>query len=308
MDTLQIVHLVKLMVVGIVLLAASIMDIKYRRIPDRFWVLMLIVAGPLLIWEMILKGGGDNIYTFLALGLPLAGLLFIMYGYPELKEVLKGKITDILFFLIYFGALAGGVMAFVLGDRGLFSPIAVSFIFMMIYFFLYSVPIGGTRLIHGGADAKCLISLAALFPWYVMELPFQIGPFYQALAEIPSIGYIFPIHLSVFFNGAVITGAILLIYLPIRNLIKGEFTLRSFTTYKMDVDDLEGRHVWVLMENNGSKEKKDPTEKVIRKLKRRGENRVLVTPKIPFILSLTAGFAIQMVVGNIVGAMFMIFS
>jgi hypothetical protein len=308
LDTLQIVSTAKMCIVGLVLIGASVMDVRYRRIPDRFWILMLLGAGPLTIWEMVLKGGGDDPVTFLSLLLPAAGILFIFYGYPELKEALKGSAVDILFFVIYIGALVGGVVAFAFGDRELFAPIGITFIFMIIYFFLYSVPIGGTRLIHGGADAKCLISLAALFPWYVIDLPYQIGPFYETLKDIPSMGAIFPFHLSIFFNAAVLTGAVLILAIPIRNLVRGEFSLSSFTSYHMDLDDMKGKHVWIVLTEEGRRKKEDPKPRIIEKLRKKGEERILVTPKIPFILSLAAGMLVQVFIGNIVAALFLAFS
>jgi hypothetical protein len=199
-------------------------------------------------------------------------------------------------------------MAFLFGDRELFMELGISFMFMVIYFVLYSVPIGGTRIIHGGADAKCLIALSALFPWYVLNLPMQAGPFYEILDNIPAMGRIFPVSLSVLFNGAVITAVVMFIYLPIRNISRGEFSLSSFLSYYLDVKDLEGRHVWVVIEKDGKKEKKDPTARTVERLKKKGVQRVKVSPKIPFILSLTAGYLVQLVIGNIVAAIFLGFS
>ncbi|MGA1819470.1 MAG: A24 family peptidase C-terminal domain-containing protein [Thermoplasmatota archaeon] len=308
METLQMISAAKMAAVLITLAGSSIMDLKYRRIPDRFWLLMVLGAGPLTVWEMYLRGADESPISFLSLLLPLAGILFVLYGYPELKEALKGKLVDIFFFLFYLAAAAGGLLAFFLGDRELFVEIGVSFVFMLIYFALYSVPIGGTRIIHGGADAKCLIALSALFPWYVLDIPFQTGPFYEILGDIPAMARIFPVSLSVLFNAAVVTALAMFIILPVRNIIKGEFSLYSFTGYNMNVDDLKGAHVWVVIEKDGKKEKKDPTEKLIKRLWKDGVKRVRVSPKIPFILSLTAGFVIHMVIGNIVAALFLLFS
>jgi len=306
--TIELVSTAKMVIVGSVLFGASFMDVRYRRIPDRFWMLMLLGAGPLTFWEMALKGGVDSPLTFLSLLLPVSGVLFIFFGYPELKEAFKGSAADILFFMIYAGGMIGGAVAFGLGDRQLFAPIGISFIFMVVYFVLYSVPIGGTRLIHGGADAKCLISLAALFPWYVLDLSYQIGPFYNTLDEIGSMGAIFPFHLSVFFNAAVLTGLVIIVIIPVRNILKNEFSLSSFTSYRLDIDDIRGKHVWIVLEEEGRRKKEEPVPGLIRKLRERGEKRALVTPKIPFILSLAVGMLVQVFFGNIVAALFLTLS
>ncbi|MBN1390358.1 MAG: hypothetical protein JXA22_06930 [Candidatus Thermoplasmatota archaeon] len=305
MYTLELVSTAKTAVVLITLFGSSVMDIRYRRIPDRFWSLMLAGAGPLTIWEMYLRGGDESPVTFLSLLLPIAGILFVLKGYPEIKEVIRGKAQDIFFLAFYLVAAASGVAAFVFGDRSLFSEVGISFIFMLIYFVLYTVPIGGTRIIHGGADAKCLIVLAALFPWYVLDLPFQAGPFYEIVRDIPAIARIFPVSLSVMFNAAVVTAIVMFIVLPVRNIVKGEFSPGSFTGYHMDVKELPGSHVWVEIEKEGKKVKEDPTEKLVKGLMEKGITRVRVTPKIPFILSLTVGLMIHIVAGNLVAMLFL---
>jgi hypothetical protein len=306
MGTIQLISFAKFLIVGTILLGSSIMDVRYRRIPDRFWILMLIVAGPLTFWEMYLQGGGDDPITFLVLLLPLAGMMFILFGYPEIREVIKGNPVDLIFLLVYISAVVGTVIAFFLGDRELFIQVVISFLFMVLYFILYSVPIGGTRIIHGGADAKCMIALAGLFPWYVLDVPLQIGPFYETLNEISAIGRIFPVSLSVLFNSSVITAVIMFVYLPLKNLMSGEFSLGSFTTYYMNVDDLPGSHVWVVLKNEGKKEKEDPTKKLVERLRSEGVKRIKVSPKIPFILSLTAGFFVQFILGNLVAVLFLL--
>lgn len=303
MDTLQTISAFKILMVAFVLAGASIMDIRFRRIPDRFWMVMMAAGIPLLAWEMWLKGAQENPMTLFSLLLPLAGFLFILFGYPEPSQVLKGSIPDILFSVIYISAITGGIIAFLSGDRGLFSEIGVSMIFMALYFVLYAVPIGGARLIHGGADAKCLIALAGLFPWYVSGLPFQLGPFYSTLVDIPSLGTIFPTHLSVLFNGAVISAVIVLIVLPLKNILKGNIKGLRPTSYMMDIDDVEGSFVWMIMDD---REKKDPRPKLVASLKKKGVERIRVTPKIPFILYLFMGFAVHSIIGNIVLALILI--
>ncbi|MEA3557662.1 MAG: hypothetical protein U9R75_00235 [Candidatus Thermoplasmatota archaeon] len=298
LGTLETVGSAKLLIVLIILAGASIMDLRYRRIPDRFWIIMIIFAYPLLAWEMWLKGARDSPVTLLSLLLPGTGFLFIIFGYPEPKEVLKGSASDIVFTLIYLGAIIGGAVAFFLGDRSLLTEVGISLIFMTVYFVLYTVPIAGARLIHGGADAKCLISLAALFPWYITDLPFQLGPFYSTMKDIPALGTIFPVHLSILFNAAVISALVVILMIPLINILKGNLQGLRPTSYMADVEGLEGKFVWI-MEN---KEKSDPTSRAIRRLKERGVDRVRVTPKIPFIMYLALGAVAHAILGNLVVA------
>jgi hypothetical protein len=68
----------------------------------------------------------------------------------------------------------------------------------------------------------------------------------------------------------------------------------------MDIEKLKGRHVWVIVSENGKSTKQDPEEELIIRLKKAGKKRVMVTPKVPFILSLALAFVVHMVLGNLV--------
>ncbi|MFW3145734.1 MAG: hypothetical protein ACMUIE_02855 [Thermoplasmatota archaeon] len=304
---LELVGAAKFLAVLAVLIGASVMDLRYRRIPDRFWFLMLAGGGPMLVWEMAVKGGLDEPATFLSLLLPIGGFLFIIYGYPEPSKALKGSREDILFFLIYTGSIAGGILAFLLGDRTIVADVGITMIFIIIYFLMYTVPLAGARLLHGGADAKCMVALAVLFPWYIGGLPLQFGPYFSTLQDIPAIGRIFPVHLSILFNAAVVTAVLVMIYIPVRNIMNGEFSLSSFTTYRMDIDKVEKAHVWLVFNVKGKSEKRDPTGKLVAALKRKGARKVKVSPKLPFIVFLGIGTVVQYIVGNLMIALFLLF-
>jgi len=307
MDQLQLVFLGKVMVVGLCLLVASIMDMISRRIDDRTWMIMLLACIPLLGWEMWLNGADDSPVSLLSLLLPIGGMLFIFFGYPEFKKALKGSGMDIFFILVYLICIAGPVVSFLMGDKGVVGPILIAFFFMVLYFILYQVPIAGTRIIHGGADAKCLMALAALFPWYVMDFGFQIGPFYKLLEDFSQLGVVFNIHLSVLFNGAVLATLMLVLILPLVNIIRGDLKFpRMFTAYRISSDKIVGKHVWVILEHK-KKKKVEPTEKVQKRLKEMGLEKVWVTPKIPFILFLFLGYTIHMIIGNLVAILFFMF-
>lgn len=307
MDQLQFIFTGKAIIAAFCLLAGSIMDLRTRRIRDATWVVLLATCLPLLAWELWLMGADDSPLALLSLLLPIGGMLFILFGYPEPAKALKGSKVDMMFLLIYAACIGGPLAAFLTVDLGLIAPIGISFVFMVIYFILYQVPIAGTRIIHGGADAKCLMALAAVFPWYVGGIPFQVGPFYEILEEFSQFGVVFNIHLSVLFNGAVLATLVLVAVLPLLNIIKGDLKFpRMFTSYTMSSDEIVGRHVWVILEHK-KKKKVEPTEKVQKRLKEMGLEKVWVTPKIPFILYLFLGFVIQMLVGNLVAILFFLF-
>jgi len=291
----------KLIITGLVLGAAAIMDVRYRRVPDRFWLLLSAAVGPLLIWQIAREGGSGAPGTFLILSLPIGGMLFALYGYPEFGEVIKGKREDLIFTFLYAALAICGIAAFFSGDRSVVVKVFYSFVFMMVYFLLYSVSIGGIRVIHGGADAKCLMALAALYPWYGEMGAIGTGPFYGNLSEVSAMEFIFPFHLSTMLNAAVITVLFLALYLPIKNIMAGKKDpLKMFTGYSMDIRDTPGKHVWIYVEEDGKKRKADPDEATVSKLTKEGKREVRVTPKIPFILSMVFGFLLQVSIGNVV--------
>lgn len=291
---------VKFLVVGMVLFAAAQSDIKSRRVPDAYWVLLVLSVTPLLIFEMVYRGAWESPATFLSLCLPAGFMVFVLFGYPEIKEIARGNKVDMIFGAIYLLLIGGTVVAVLNGDAGITSKIAFSFVFMMIYFLLYSVPIGGTRIIHGGADAKCMISLAAIFPWYGEITDISYGIFYELLADQSAMEFFFPFHFSVMLNGALVTVIFVVIFMPVRNIMKGYIhPWKMFTSYYMRLEEIPGKYVWVYKEKDGKKTKEDPTPEVLRDLREEGLEEVRVTPKIPFILSLAAGFVIQVVFGNL---------
>lgn len=292
----------------IVLALASLSDIRSRRVKDSYWMVLLGIGSVFVLLEMLEQGAGDRIATLFSLSLPAIGLVFVVWGYPEFGKVIKGERTDLLFAGIYSLLIAGSIASFVFGDRVIAGKVLVSFIFMALYFAMYSFSLFGTRLLHGGADAKCMMSLAALFPWYGGILPVSFGPFYEMLDAVPALEYISPVHLGTLVNGAFVTVAFIIVYIPLRNIISGTFhPLKSWTTYEMDAGKVEGRHVWIVMEGSGNDRKQDPTPELIKGLMRKGVKKVRVTPKVPFISSLTLGLAIQMVLGNLVFALMFAF-
>ena len=114
MEALVLIALFKILIVGVILFAAAISDIKTRRVSDRYWLLMLAAAAPLLMVEIYHAGGAEKPFSFLLLCLPLGFMVFSLYGYPEIKEIFDGKFEDMIFGMIYLGAVAGTILGIVL--------------------------------------------------------------------------------------------------------------------------------------------------------------------------------------------------
>jgi len=108
-----------------------------------------------------------------------------------------------------------------------------------------------------------------------------------------------------------VTAAIAVALLPIgfaaRNLAAREFNLPyGFLGYKMDVTALRQKQVW-LMENledgkivrHTRPHRNEDLGKEAELLKASGVSRVWVTPKVPFIIPITASLIFTAVVGNL---------
>ena len=205
--------------------------------------------------------------------------------------------------------LAGGVF-FVLYD---ISTSGISYLFRLllsagfIFVFVYILFQIGT---FGGADAKSLMLLSIILPAY---------PAFQAY------GYTFPLNKSLIdlfafgiFGNAVLLTIVVPVGLAVYNLIKMGLKIDNplyiFIGYKTEVSQLANKHVRLIQdfeEINGEVKlsyKRGGTEideNVIKKLKKLSEkglikDEIWVTPKLPFMISITIGFFVAIFYGDLI--------
>lgn len=149
------------------------------------------------------------------------------------------------------------------------------------------------RLIFGGADAKALMALAILVP---LKPAIDSFPIFNAL----------PIFTWTIFSNSVILFLIIPLSLLIFNIIKRnpEFP-QCLLGYKMTIEKAKQKFVWPLEKIKDGKRKfmympKDfDTEKELEEFKKLGIKEIWVTPKIPFMIPLLAGFIASFVFGDI---------
>ena len=172
----------------------------------------------------------------------------------------------------------------------------------------------------GGADAKALIALSFIFP---------------AFPAITAFGYGLPLSgappLDIFAFSTLANAVLLTIVVPLgilaynlctlslREIMKNPWYL--IVGYKCRISDLEGRHV-MLIENfecEGTEVKKKFTRsgvgidgavlKQLDQLASRGliGKRVWVTPGLPFMIPITAGFVSSVVYGDLISSVMMTF-
>ena len=149
------------------------------------------------------------------------------------------------------------------------------------------------RLIFGGADAKALMALAILVPF------------------VPTI-YHFPLTVSlmpyswVIFSNAVVIFLVMPLSLAVYNLAKGNLIFpQCFLGYMMPVEEAKHHFVWPLEKIDNGKRKflykpslMDESE-VYAAFQKQGIHKIWVTPKVPFMIPLLAGFITAFFLGDI---------
>jgi preflagellin peptidase FlaK len=149
------------------------------------------------------------------------------------------------------------------------------------------------RLIFGGADAKALMALSVLAPLQ------------------PSINN-FPIYGSLpFFTWSIFSNSVLLFLLIPLSLLVFNIVKRNlefpycFLGYKMSVRKARETFVWPLEKIKDGKRKfmympKDfDVDEELEEFEKMGIERIWITPKIPFMIPLLAGFIVSFILGDL---------
>ncbi len=167
--------------------------------------------------------------------------------------------------------------------------------FSLIFVLAYALHYTG---LWGGADAKALILLAVAFPVY------------PQLWFMPALNKGFGILAFSTLSNAVIFSPAVVLYVFLKNLrqgIKGGKLLHYFTGYRVDADRIPPFHNLLEYVNDGKLKKVnrgiEPDNKMLADLKKAREkgivDKIWVTPGLPFLVFITAGFMISVLVGDI---------
>jgi archaeal preflagellin peptidase FlaK len=189
--------------------------------------------------------------------------------------------------------------------------ISFGFMFILMYGIYYMFQWIGMAGI-GGADAKALIAMALLFPYYPQVL---LPGFALPLSDV-SHSFIF--SFTVFGNALVLNFivpvailAMNLVTVPFKELLANP--IGSFTGYRMKVGSLKNKHVRLMHRYSvedgkvvskrifGGGEVDEKTYKNLMKWTSEGKipEKVWVTPKIPFLIPITLGLLVAVVYGDI---------
>ena len=264
---------------AVVMVHASVCDVRSREVPDIHWA-VIGASGAILSTLSVRDVGALGAVSTMA-----GSLLLLAY---MLSERLSGAVA-----VPVVAASAVLTIAPFAADPG--NPFAraavASFVTFFAMFAMYRI-----GLITGGADAKCLMSFSIAFPVYP-----ESGTIPLVWVPEPSVALLMNPTVSVLVMGLVIS-LTSCAWVVARNIRDGYVGRRMFTTYRMGVSSARTAFVWpaerlddgVLVPHRGF----DDRDEVLEELYCAGVSDVRVTPMIPFIVPLTAAFLIVTVLGS----------
>jgi preflagellin peptidase FlaK len=279
---------------------ASYTDLKTRRVKNEVWILMGFCGGILIALEAILDRWALEYLLFLIpIGI-LFGSMFYDFGNNEKRQKKGINFLPILLFVV--GLLVMILLFFRLSGETRFYQLLTIPLLILFFFVLYQA-----GMLHGGADAKAMMAIAILVPFYPYFSEFPLLQFASGRVA-DAMELFFPFAFLVLMNSVFFVVWVFLGFLVFNGTKKDLGFPEMLLGYKMDIDEVENKFVWpmerivdgervlVLFPRKIEKDNLD-------KLREMDVKRIWVTPKIPFIVFITAGFAISIFLGNVFAAM-----
>jgi len=289
-DSAESINALRLVLSLSILAYASFLDLRTRRVPNVYWIGLGVAGLGLILVQLYVD---EMPIEYLLVFVPILAILADVYLGSE-EETTRAKLTTFGKYALALGSVLA--LAYQYGSDEYFQHLLAIPIIMLFVVVMYMLDI-----VRGGADAKALISLSILFPFYPAfgSLPFIHG-------ETSAAETLLPFSFSILVNAAIIVALTPLAFLA-RNLRRREFAFPlGLLGYKLDTAEIANKHVW-LMESvmDGKlvthvKPRKQEDQKAdIELLASSGYKRVWVTPKIPFIVPMLVSLILTTVVGNI---------
>jgi archaeal preflagellin peptidase FlaK len=198
---------------------------------------------------------------------------------PNILWWIMGGIGTILLLIQFFSPQGFGNQSMYL----IFIPIMIG----MVYLFFQ------LRLIFGGADAKALMALAILVPFSPLIYSY---PLYKSVMPFS----------WVIFSNAIILFLAIPISLFVYNLTKRQVTFpHCFIGYKISITEAKEKFVWPIEKIIDGKRKLVKMPKTfdigeeLTEFEKLGIKEIWVTPKVPFMIPLFAGFIASFLIGDI---------
>ena len=290
MDSAESINALRLVLSLSVLAYASFLDLRTRKVPNVYWIGLGVAGLGLILVQLYVD---DMPTEYLLVFVPILAILADVYLGSE-EETTRAKLTTFGKYALALGSILA--LAYQYGGDEYFQHLLAIPIIMLFVVVMYMLDI-----VRGGADAKALISLSILFPFYPAfgSLPFIHG-------ETSAAETLLPFSFSILVNAAIIVALTPLVFLA-RNLSRKEFAFPlGLLGYKLDTAEIANKHVWLMESIMDGKlvthvrpRKQEDQKADIELLASSGYKRVWVTPKIPFIVPMLVSLILTTVVGNI---------
>ncbi len=265
-----------------VLTYAAVSDVRTREVRDWCW-LSISVSGVVLSSMHLMDGGEVRSVVSMAVG----SLLLTSFMLLERLSGIQGAVTVI-------AALAFFAAAWYLDPDGVVGHAAIQVPVMYLVFLgMYC-----SGILGGGADAKCLMSLAIAFPVYPVSqsLPVIWQPMYPEALVLNPVLSVMVLAMIISLSWGLRTLAM--------NISEGRFFRRMVTVYRMEITDARQAYVWPAERIEGGR--KIPCRHVpfldiqeaYDDLESAGETHVDVTSMIPFMLPVAVAYVLVTAVGN----------
>lgn len=243
------------------LAAASVSDLRTRRVPDSYWAVGSLALLPLASLGVMSDAGPIAASTYLA-----GSTLLMLYA---LSSRVSGRIAAVPL------SIAVALMILSACNGGPVSSLPMFVLFTAMY------RIG---ILAGGADAKCLMLISLSVPDPLSGLIW--GP-----------GFLPPALLTLLLASAIASASV-----PLICLVRGSGP-RHPTRYPMRVDDVDTTFEWPVERMEGNQRIwcrpfPDEADAIMDEFRSIGAESVMVTPVVPFILPMAAGFALASIAGD----------
>lgn len=257
---------------------------------NAYWIFLSAAAVLLLLARLVIDEAPIEYALILV---PIVVILSDIYLDYEGSGVLATLVPVGKYAIAIVSIMA---MAAMWIDDQYFVHLLTAPVMMLVVVLMYMAD-----MIRGGADAKALIALSIMFPFYpeISSLPLLQSE--DWIGEV-----IFPFSFAVLVNAAIVVALVPLAFI-VRNLAAGEFAFpQGFFGYRMDADEARGRYVWLMERMEEGRHmtytrprKAEDLGKELDLLVGAGHARVWVTPKVPFMIPMFIGLFFTVVVGNL---------